>query len=203
MSHADNSPRPQIETGPFESFVGMLQELPYQNVVYGVQGLQVRSQYDEWGPRDRSLYAGSVGDDTSGRMRSEPLHRRQRSARQGFLHVRLQLRSKVGIMLNNWRTTSIARTVKRIELEKRIDSLSCISRKASSGCLYQMHSSTEKENAFPDMLFFFPFWERSWVYLLYEFIFHIITHVSRTHRLYINVNKCQNVWGYHFFAGFA
>lgn len=192
MSHADNSPRPQIETAPYESFVGMLQELPHQNVVYGVQGLQVRSQYDEWDPRDRPLHAGGVGDDTSGRVRGEPLHRRQRSARQGFLHVCLQLRSEVGITLNNWRTVSIVRTVKRIELEKRSDSLSCILRKASFGCLYQMHFSIEKENALPNMYsgyaFLFFHFERD-----LEFIFHmsyIITHISRTRiALYLNLIK--------------
>jgi len=81
----------------------MLQELPHQNVVHGVQGLQVRAQYDERDPRDRPLHAGGVGDDTSGRLRGEPLHR-QGSARQGFLYVRLQLRSEVCIKLNNRRT---------------------------------------------------------------------------------------------------
>lgn len=105
--HADNSPRPQIEIAPCESFVGMFQELPHQNVVHGVQGLQVRAEYDEWDPRDRPLHAGGVGDDTSGRMRGEPLHRRQGSARQGFLYVCLQLRSEVGITLNNRRTVAV------------------------------------------------------------------------------------------------
>jgi len=156
--HADNSPRPQIEIAPSESFVGMLQELPHQNVVHGVQGLQVRAQYDEWDPRDRPLHAGGVGDDTSGRMRGEPLHRRQGSARQGFLYVRLQLRSEVGIMLNNWRTVSIASWVKRIEflitlrLKIKEPSYACIK------CSLRLKEKSFEYTTF--WMFFFSSWEK-------------------------------------------
>lgn len=69
-------------------------ELPHQNVVHGVQGLQVRAEYDERDPRDRPLHADGVGDDTSGRMWGEGVHRQQGSARQGLLHVCLQLCSE-------------------------------------------------------------------------------------------------------------
>lgn len=68
-------------------------------MVHGVQGLQVRAEYDERYPRDRPLHAGGVGDDASGRMRGEPLHRRQGPPRQGLLHVCLQLCSEVGIIV--------------------------------------------------------------------------------------------------------
>lgn len=69
-------------------------------MVHGVQGLQVRVEYDEREPRDRPLHAGGVGDDASGRLRGEPLHQRRRgSARQGLLHVRLQLCPRVGIIV--------------------------------------------------------------------------------------------------------
>lgn len=66
-------------------------EFPDQNVVHGVQRLQIRGRRGEQSTRNRALHPNRVGDHASGGLRREPLYRWQRTTWQGFLYVRLQL----------------------------------------------------------------------------------------------------------------
>lgn len=73
------------------------QEFPDQDVVHGVQRLQIRRRRGERSTRDRALHPNRVGDHASGWMRREPLYRWPRTTWQGFLYVRLQLCPEVSV----------------------------------------------------------------------------------------------------------
>lgn len=73
------------------------QEFPDQNVVHGVQRLQIRGRRGEQSTRNRALHPNRVGDHASGGLRREPLYGWQRTTWQGFLYVRLQLCPEVSV----------------------------------------------------------------------------------------------------------